>query len=115
MKYLGVDWGKRHIGLSISEGNLADPYKELTVFSLQSSVEQIKKIVIDEGIDQIIVGLPDSGESRSMAEAGIKALQSMEYKVQAVDETLTSHDSGGDHKKAAALILQEYLDSVLIL
>jgi len=110
VKYLGIDWGKRHIGLAISDGTLAEIYRELSVFSLQSAVKQIKKIVMDEGIDQIIVGLPDSGESRSMAEAGIKSLQAAGCRVQTTDETLTSYNSKGDHQKAAALILQEYLD-----
>ncbi len=45
MKYLGIDYGKKRIGLSISDGMLASPFKTLTVNSLQDAYSQVTSVI----------------------------------------------------------------------
>ena len=112
VKYLGIDWGKRHIGLAVSDGSLADPYQELEVNSLNQAIFQIEKVIQDESVEEIVIGMPESGEAQTFAKKGVLALRKKGFSVSEADETLTSHHSQGEHKKAAALILQEYLDNL---
>lgn len=122
MKYLGVDWGKRSVGLAISEGILSSPLKDLEVSSLKDGVVKVYKVIQDEKIDQIIIGIPESGEAKSMAEKALVEFKKLGLSVVGADETLSTQNAtqvmrdfdlkGSDHKMAAAIILQEYLDYV---
>jgi RNase H-fold protein (predicted Holliday junction resolvase) len=111
MKYLGIDWGLRNLGFAASEGMLATPLKEVSINSLPQAVDQVSQIVKTEGIDVIIIGIPESGEARKAVEKAYSELIKLGYKVELADETLTTQNSK-DHKTAAALILQEYLDNI---
>lgn len=125
MNYLGVDYGKRKIGLAISEGLSVSPFRILEITSLSDALQQVLKIVQTESIDQVIVGLAESGESKSMTEKFIKELRKEKIEVTVVEETLSSHfadnqmktlgikksKKGQNDAVAAAHILQEYLDA----
>ena len=123
MKYLGVDFGLRRIGLAVSEGELASPYKIIEIKSLKEGVSKIIKEILDEGMDKVVVGMPE-GETGKSAVKFIKSLKSEGLDVVEADETLSSVNaidmmirSGVPRSKrrftdahAAAEILQNYLD-----
>ena len=104
---LGIDYGPKNIGLAISEGFIAEPLKVV------HSLEEIKKVITELNIEKIIVGISE-GKSRELAEKFGNELQSVVgLPVEFVDETLTTHEAGDkEHSKAAAIILQRYLDNV---
>jgi putative Holliday junction resolvase len=56
MKYLGVDFGEKRIGIAISDetGKLAFPHS--IIFNDEKLVEKIEKIIKKEGIKEIIIG-----------------------------------------------------------
>jgi putative transcription antitermination factor YqgF len=123
MKYLGVDWGLKKIGLALSEGNLASPFGSLKIQSLQEGIEKIKKIIKDHGIEMVVIGKP-GGESGKWVEKAIKLLEDLKVSVIRADETLSTYkaknlmiEMGVGQKKrrdedtiAAVIILQRYLD-----
>lgn len=122
MKYLGVDYGKKKIGLAISEGLTASPYSVLAVTSLADAIFKIRHIIQKEEIDQLVIGLAESGQSANMTKAFIKEIRA-EFPLEVVPETLSSQNaqasrhqlglkSGDDDAYAAADILQNYLDSI---
>lgn len=120
MKILGIDYGKSKVGLAIGVGFLAEPYKVIRYSDVKKLKGQIEKIVEDESIEKIIIGVSEAEmgkESASFAQ---------ELGAETFDETLTSQDAqrlsieaGVNRKKrkgmedayAATLILQNYLDS----
>lgn len=123
MKYLGIDWGEKRIGLSLgdSELKIASPFK--VVSGLNELVDIIKK----EEIDEIIIGDPIkmSGRESDRAEfdefvGNLKKKTSLS--IELIDERLTSKAADslpGDKKTkserdaiAAMLILQTYLDKI---
>lgn len=110
MRYLGIDWGLKHLGFAVSEGTLSTPLKSVDVNSLNQALDLVSQVVKSENVDIIVIGLPDSGESKAAVEKAVKGLTDLGYKVELADETLTSQQSRS-HQEAAALILQNYLDS----
>ncbi len=125
MKYLGVDFGQRRIGLAISEGELVSPWKILEVKGLKDSVEKVSKIITNENFKKIVIGLPEGKMGKNVV-GFVNALKKKEFEVETADETLSSRkaleimiEQGTKQKKrrsndaiAAAIILQNYLDSI---
>ena len=132
MNYLGIDFGEKKIGLSLSAGEIARPFLVLRIKNYESGIREIKKICEEEQIEQIVVGFPEADKESEIAckikHFAIKLSQIVQLPIIFQDETLTSQEalqkmiiSGKAMKKrrkedafAAAIILQEYLDKIKI-
>jgi putative transcription antitermination factor YqgF len=131
MRYLGVDYGKKKIGLSFSEGQIASVYNVIFIKSLEDAVTKIISIIKKEEINRVVVGLPESGEARKITQSFItdlnQRLKDTQVEVIEVEETLSSfqarslmHDlhlsqssiSKKEDEYAASIILQNFLDSL---
>ena len=134
MRYLGLDLGTRTLGIAISDktGFIASTLKTIR-FENDNDVllEEIKKIVVDEKIDGIVLGLPRN-MNYSIGERGDVTIQFqkklekyLNMKVDLQDERLSTKEatnylleadlSRKKRKKhvdslAAVIILQTYLD-----
>ncbi len=135
MRILGIDYGRRRIGLAVSDEDmiLARP---LATFqrtrSLDRDLDSISRQAQDLGVSEIVVGLPlnmdgSKGEMALETEAFARRLQQASgLGVSMWDERLTSSEAErvlleGDVKRAdrkrlrdklaATLILQGFLDS----
>lgn len=121
MKYLGIDWGGKRIGLALAESELklALPYG--TVSSLRELIQVIEK----ESVETLVLGKP-------LKLSGVGAInsewlnfkneisQACQLPLVLIDERLSSKgadaligskkDKAGRDEIAAAIILQEYLD-----
>ncbi len=60
MKLLGIDYGDRYVGFAESDTEeiLAYPLSSVKVKSMRDAVSVAKKIVADDGVEKIIIGLP---------------------------------------------------------
>lgn len=129
MRYLGIDFGLRKIGLSIgdSQTKIASPIE--TVENNESIFDSLASLVKDEGIDQIVVGVPievgkfHDGEQLKITQAFIEELRAkIGIEIHEMDESFTTAESQRLQKEegarapedslAAMLILQAYLDSL---
>lgn len=121
INYLGVDWGEKRIGLATADSDvkLALPFKTV------ASLAELLVVLKEEDINIIIIGEPIKmrGEAAN-SELFLDFLNKLKAKsyleVILVDERLSSlaADAFGDSKQkaardeiAAAIILQNYLDS----
>ena len=136
MKFLGIDYGERRIGLALSDSTnmIASSYSN--IFNNQKKYQAIKDMVESHKITHIVIGLPlllngQKGEKALMVEEFSEELRSfLENRVEIIleDERLTTVSAEriliqGDlsRKKrkekidalAATLILQKYLDKKL--
>lgn len=128
MRCLGVDYGKKYIGLAISEGQIASALKVISVNSLKDALSKVASIIEKEQIGKVVVGLPEAGEAKSVTEKFIRGIRKVwgdQVKVEEVDETLTSKGATKlmielgvgkkkrqlNHITAACLILQQFLDN----
>lgn len=124
MKYLGVDFGLRKIGLAISEGEIAIPLKVIHVKSKQEGASRLLEIIERENIDTVVMGVPESGVRSAILK--VASIIKQKVSVYLIEETLTTQNAkqemlslGIKRKKrelkedaySAALILQEYLDT----
>lgn len=125
MKYLGIDYGLKRVGLAISEGQLASPYKIIEIKSLRDGVYKIFSIFHIGKFDKVIVGMPEGDMGKAVIKL-VSFLKSKGVDTVSADETLSSKqaqremiDRGAGKKKrqvsddmAAAIILQNYLDNL---
>lgn len=134
MRYLGLDLGSRTLGVALSDktGLIASSH---TIIRHQENydylVSEVKKIVCEYGVDEIVLGYPKNmnnsiGEKALLSERFKKMLEdSLQKKVHLVDERLTTkqaqdvllvNDTSRRKRKkvidslAATIILQSYLD-----
>ena len=135
MNYLGVDYGRKRIGLSFADGDLgiAVPIPALVNQQLDSVFEQIHKIVDQRKIGEIVIGYPlhmdgSQGKRTEEVDQFIRGLEKrLQIPIQKVDERLStskvesdfknmgrkvSKNSGEIDSSAASLILQDYLEQI---
>lgn len=124
MRYLGIDFGLKRVGLAQSEGQLASPWKVIEGRGLQDFVRQIEQLVNQEGFNKIVVGRSE-GKIGQTTNGFVNLLKKSGLNVETVDETLsTKHgikemiNMGIPREKrkindaySAAIILQDYLDT----
>lgn len=142
MRTLAIDLGTRRIGLAISDegGQFATPYSVLEVTAPEQAIEPIVKLVKQEAIGRILVGLPLEMEDGTVGPAarGVMAwggklamkimipilyvderLSSFEIEQEMIEQKRAGQKITRDQKKdqldarAAALFLQEFLDGKL--
>ena len=133
-RILGIDYGERRIGLALSDplGIIAKPLTIIDRKKTADHISRISEIVSERKITSIVVGLPltlKGGYSKQteIVLAFIDRLKlDLQIPVVAVDERLSSvaaekalqaqdvktgHNKGRVDETAAAIFLQEYLDS----
>ena len=130
MRYLGLDLGTKTLGLAISNGMIAASLKTIHFNDLKEAIDKLEKVIIEEKIDLLVLGLPKNMNNTigPRAEATIEfkeMLEKLNYQVVLQDErlsTVSAHnymiEADLSRKKrkekvdslAATIILQAYLD-----
>ena len=130
MRYLGLDLGTKTLGLAISNGMIATSLKTIHFNDLKEAIDTLEKVIIEEKIDLLVLGLPKNMNNTigPRAEATIEfkeMLEKLNYQVVLQDErlsTVSAHnymiEADLSRKKrkekvdslAATIILQAYLD-----
>ena len=132
-RLLGVDHGDRRIGLALSDPIpiIASPLKTLTVNTQQDAINEIIALIKEHEIVLVVIGLPIGmrGQDTQQTKHVIKfadALATNGIKVALQDERLTSvsakrslleqnkkasYNKGLVDQTAAAILLQQYIDT----
>ena len=133
-RVLGIDYGERRIGLAISDpmGIIAKPFKILDRKITPDYISEIHDIAAAQDIHKIVVGLPITLKGKHSSQTQVvqdfidKLRQTGKIPVVHIDERMSSvaakrslqeqgvktgHEKGRVDETAAAIILQEYLDS----
>ncbi len=123
MKYLGIDFGLRRVGLATSQGEMATAWKVVEVRNLLDAVNKISEIIKKENFEKVVVGLPEGKMGKTVI-GFINGLKRNGIEVNTTDETLSSKNAVSlmidlnipKQKRAvndnfsAMIILQNYLD-----
>ena len=131
-RYIGIDLGSKRVGLALSDklNMIASPYKTLTFKNDKDLLDQLRFIIIDFKIKTIVLGLPlnmngeDSAQTKKVRKFK-SVLSIFNLPVKLEDERLSSvsakkslvmqdiktgHNKSEIDKRAAAIILQQFLD-----
>lgn len=126
MRILGIDYGKRKIGIALGDERLVEGFTVVRYEDEKKALEKIVKIIKKERINEIVVGVSEGQIGEESRRFGEKLGKKVNLPVHFQDETLTTRDAqalsiiaGIKRKKrraledaySAALILQSYLDS----
>lgn len=130
MRVLAIDHGDVRIGLAISDegGMIARPLQIIKHTAKKDDAEKIARIAIENNVEKIVIGLPTDSEGKIGHQANkvqrwAEALkEATTIPIEFWDETFTSEQAESFRRrkrgepvddKAAAFILQNYLDSLL--
>lgn len=131
---LGLDLGARRIGVAGCDrtGLIATGLTTLRRTTFESILEPLKKIVAERDVEILVVGLPYTlngeigNQAKKTQQQARKLSKALNLPVEFVDERLTSFaaeqllsdaqqsapkEKGLIDRKAAAIILQQWLDS----
>lgn len=130
MRYLGLDYGARSIGLAIGDDEMrvAMPLVTLVLPSRTRALEDLSTLIRKEGIDVVVIGTPMLGGVFKKQKTLIKKfaddlLRHTGIPIHHCDESfsskqaarlmraLSSRQSNDEHALAASIILQSYFDS----
>ena len=80
MRYLGLDLGTKTLGIAISDrlGIISNPYKTIKFNSQNEVIDELKRIINDEEIKEIALGLPKNMDN-SIGEAGKRSIEFKSY------------------------------------
>ena len=123
MKYLGLDLGKKSLGIAISDrtGLIATFYKNIRYEDENKLIEELLQIINKEEIDKIVLGYPKNMDNSE----GFRAQETTDKEIILQDERLSTRMAesvliGADisrkkRKKvidglSAVVILKSYLD-----
>ena len=133
-RVLGIDYGERRMGLAVSDplGIIAKPLGILDRQNIPDLFFELRNIVEEQDINKIVVGLPLTLKGKYSKQTCVvqnfidQLKQVVNIPVVHIDERLSSmaairslqelgiktgHEKGRIDETAAAIILQEYLDS----
>lgn len=119
--YLGIDYGRVHLGVALSEGYLSTPLVSLT--NSKEVLNDILKLVTRHQVTSIIVGLPEGSLAKEVTQFANQLGEYTQIPVVLHPETLSTvealsslrasgakrHKLKNDHVYAACLILDDYL------
>jgi putative holliday junction resolvase len=118
MNYLGIDYGRSKIGLATAKEGI----KIAMPFDIVSNIDEIGKVIIEEKIDEIVVGYPftlsgEIGPQAKEVDNFIEELNRFGKKINKQDERFSTRSSVSkkqehDDSSSAALILQTYLERI---
>ena len=129
---IGIDLGSKRVGLALSDklSMIASPYKTLNYKNEQDLLDQLRIIIEDFKVGTIVLGLPlnmrgeDSAQTKKVRQFK-SALSIFNLSIKLEDERLSSvsakkslvmqdiktgHNKSEIDRRAAAIILQQFLD-----
>lgn len=120
--YLGIDYGRSWVGLAWGNDSIATPLETVPVDKAEAAIE---RLINEHQVDTIVMGLSE-GMMNTPTREFAKSLEHLVVEIVFVDETLSSQDAkqriahkkagvrkGPDHHFAAAVLLQDYLDTLV--
>ncbi|MDP6500257.1 MAG: Holliday junction resolvase RuvX [Candidatus Marinimicrobia bacterium] len=130
-RILGIDYGEKRVGLALSDPMqmIASPFD--TIPNNPELVTNIQSIIKEKDVEIVVVGLPKGMKGQVTTQTEnvnrfVELLIDKKVKVELIDERLTSvsaekalieqgiktgHHKGLIDQTAAAIILQQFLDS----
>lgn len=118
MKVVALDFGSARTGVAVSDpsGTLARPLTIVERAATDAGFAKLLAVIAAETPEEVVVGLPltlrgEHGAQAAETAAFVERLRAaVDVPVQTYDERFTSVLAGGDDARAAAHLLEGYLE-----
>jgi len=118
VKVLALDYGSARTGVAVSDptGTLARPVTTIQKAATDDGFAQLLAVIAEESPERVVVGMPltlrgEHGEQARETAAFVERLRAaIDAPVETYDERFTSVLAGGDDARAAAHLLEGYLE-----
>jgi putative Holliday junction resolvase len=127
MKYMGIDYGEKRVGVAVSDPQGEIAFPKTTLFNNQWLWKNLGSLLAEEKISRVVVGLPlarDGVDTEQTVKVRnfVEGLQKItKIPIDFENEILTTElvkkvgiKKEHTDESAAALILQSYLDKINI-
>ena len=132
-RFLGIDFGESRIGLALSDPLKTFAYSYKTIKNDKSLWQNITSIIKQENIKRIVLGMPDAKRNKLLVEKILSFKEKIETRfkikvitwneeytsaiaqeriIQSVAKKKKRKDKGLIDSNSAAIILEEYLNSL---
>ncbi len=125
MKYLGIDYGTKKVGLAISDEGASFAFPK-EIVSIEKALERIVELTEEEKVGGIVLGhsIASNGEKNEIASFVESFTEKLQSKISvpifferedfsSVEAHRYQTKAGDRDDSAAAIILQRYLDKLL--
>lgn len=124
MRILGIDFGLRNIGLAMADHDLVEPFGQLRFKNLRVALEKIQKILEEEKIEKIVLGISEGKMAEKTKEFAKQLEEKTHQPVFLVDESFSSREAREkmleiskpqrkrrkqEHQVAACLLLENFI------
>src|SRR3989344_3591024 len=128
MRILGVDYGRKKIGLALASTRIAEPFKVIRYRDYEEAIEKLRQVVQVEKVEKFVLGISEGKMAEETRKFARRIEEKLKIPIVFQDETLTTRRSqelsieAGIKKKkrkaledaySATLILQSFLDSIM--
>jgi len=132
-RVMGIDFGEKRIGIALSDPLLTFAYAHLTFDNDKNIWKKLKELIESKKVTKVILGLPNKDKNPKLTEKVLLFKNEIEkrFKMEVImwDERFTSlmaqariiesvpkkktrRDKGLIDRNSAAIILEEYLNSL---
>ena len=132
-RFLGIDYGDIRIGLALSDPLQTFAYAFKTIKNDKFLWQNLNSIIEQKKVTRVVLGTPDSNRNKSLTEKILSFKKKIETKfnievitwneeytsaiaqeriIQSVDKKKNRRDKGLVDRNSAAIILEEYLNSL---
>ncbi len=126
MRILGIDYGRKKIGLATAEGQLAEPWKVIRVESVKEALKEVIEVIKVIQVEKVVVGISEGEMGRESKKFSLGLGNTLKIPVETFDETLSTQEaqklsiSAGlkrskrkslEDAYAATIMLQSYIDN----
>lgn len=125
MKYLGLDYGSKRVGIALSDETLTLAFPHKTLQNTKTLLDEVLDIVISNEVSRVVIGEskdnnmkdnPIMGQARAFAERlrekGVEVAFHPEMYSSAQVVSIMGQQNKAIDASAAAVILQNYLDTI---
>ncbi len=123
MKYLGIDYGNRRIGLALSDDTLSLAFPHKTLQNSKTVLQEVLDIIQKEGVTHVVIGESKNNDMKDnpimeritnfrkqLEEKGVAVSLHPELYSSAQVISIMGMENKAIDASAAAIILQNYLE-----
>lgn len=125
--YMGIDWGRSDVGVSLADEPSRIAYAHTTIYNDKSMLRKLGSIIADKGVKTVVIGIPSPINREEIEYVGEKLGEVLEQNFGVVVEYQNEMFSTKmaqayliekgvrrierfDDQEAARIILQDWLD-----